>query len=59
MNRIIPDRATAAKLGARAVDAGEAVTFTVFSYPQPRTNLTLYGAALLLRDGSEREVRFQ
>jgi hypothetical protein len=55
---IIPDDATARRIGYTAVEHGTALGFSIFTYQQPRTGLTLYGVALKTKDG-EREVRQQ
>ncbi len=60
MNTIIPDLDAAKRVGHRYVDTHpEAESFHPFTYQQKGSGLTLYGAAVKLRDGTEIEVRHQ
>ena len=60
MTRIIPDHATAARIGRKFVEHNlDATSFRVFQYEQPRSKLTLFGALILFADQTEQEIRFQ
>lgn len=60
MTKIIPDHATAQRIGHRFVETNaDASSSRPFQYQQPRSGLTLFGALIVMADGSEREIRFQ
>lgn len=58
--KIIADRATAERIGHRFVETNpSAASSRPFQYQQPRSGLTLFGALIVMKDGSEHEIRFQ
>lgn len=60
MKHVIPSHAIARQIGEAIVAADpDAIGFRVFQYEQPRTRLTLFGAAIQFGGGREQEIRFQ